>query len=114
MTSTRTASPCMGFSMGSFITSLTGAVDPRIHSVLLVGGGDLDGPNGYWDLSHVMMCQGGPYRSLAFLGDRPAVLFTLKRVAATPSSSMAPPTPSSTSRTTAPISSPISASASSP
>ena len=67
----------MGFSMGSFITSLTGAVDPRIHSVLLVGGGDLDGPNGYWDLSHVMMCQGGPYRSLAFLGDRPAVLFTL-------------------------------------
>lgn len=67
----------LGFSMGSFISSLTGAVDPRIHSVLLVGGGDLDGPNGYWDLSHVMMCQGGPYRSLAFLGDRPAVLFTL-------------------------------------
>lgn len=68
----------LGFSMGSFISSLTGAVDPRIHSVLLVGGGDLDGPNGYWDLSHVMMCQGGPYRSLAFLGDRPAVLFTLQ------------------------------------
>lgn len=67
----------LGFSMGSFISSLTGAVDPRIHSVLLVGGGDLDGPDGYWDLSHVMMCQGGPYRSLAFLGDRPAVLFTL-------------------------------------
>lgn len=67
----------LGFSMGSFISSLTGAVDPRIHSVLLVGGGDLDGPNGYWDLSHVMMCQGGPYRSLAFLGDRPAVVFTL-------------------------------------
>ena len=68
----------LGFSMGSFITSLTSAVDPRIHSVILVGGGDLDGPNGYWDLSHVMMCQGGPYRALAFLGDRPAVLFTLQ------------------------------------
>jgi dienelactone hydrolase len=67
----------LGFSMGSFIASLTGAADPRIHAVLLVGGGDLDGPNGYWDLSRVMMCQGGPYRSLAFLGDRPAVLFTL-------------------------------------
>ena len=68
----------LGFSMGSFITSLAGAVDPRIHSVLLVGGGDLDGPGGYWDPSHAMMCQAGPYRSLTFLGDRPAVLFTLQ------------------------------------
>jgi dienelactone hydrolase len=67
----------MGFSMGSFISSLAGAADPRIHALLLVGGGDLDGPGGYWDSSHAVMCQSGPYKALAFMGDRPAVLFTL-------------------------------------
>ena len=64
--------------MGSFVVSLTGAVDDRIHAVFLTGGGDLDGPGGYWDSSKMTMCQSGPYRALAFLGDRPAVLFTLQ------------------------------------
>jgi dienelactone hydrolase len=68
----------LGFSMGSFVVSLAGAVDPRIHAVLLTGGGDLDGPGGYWDSSHAVMCQSGPYKALAFLGDRPAVLFALQ------------------------------------
>jgi dienelactone hydrolase len=67
----------LGFSMGSFISSLTGAADPRIHALLLVGGGDLDGPGGYWESSHAVMCQSGPYKALSILGDRPAVLFTL-------------------------------------
>jgi dienelactone hydrolase len=67
----------MGFSMGSFISSLAGAADPRIHALLLVGGGDLDGPGGYWDAGHAVMCQAAPYKALLFLGDRPAVLFTL-------------------------------------
>lgn len=67
----------LGFSMGSFISSLTGAADPRIHALLLVGGGDLDGPGGYWETSHAVMCQSGPYKALSILGDRPAVLFTL-------------------------------------
>lgn len=67
----------MGFSMGSFIASMTGAADPRIHAVLLVGGGDLDGPNGYWDQGHAIMCQAGPYKALQFLGDRGAVIHTL-------------------------------------
>jgi dienelactone hydrolase len=67
----------LGFSMGSFISSLAGAADPRVHALLLVGGGDLDGPGGYWESSHAVMCQSGPYKALAFLGDRPAVLFTL-------------------------------------
>jgi dienelactone hydrolase len=67
----------MGFSMGSFLSALAGAADPRIHALLLVGGGDLDGPGGYWDSSHAVMCQSGPYNALAFMGDRPAVLFTL-------------------------------------
>lgn len=68
----------LGFSMGSFVVSLAGAVDPRIHAVFLTGGGDLDGPGGYWDSSQMVMCQSGPYRALSFLGDRPAVLFTLQ------------------------------------
>jgi dienelactone hydrolase len=67
----------LGFSMGSFISSLTGAVDPRIHAVFLTGGGDLDGPGGYWDSSHAVMCQAGPWHALTFLGDRPAAIFTL-------------------------------------
>lgn len=66
----------MGYSMGSFVLSLTGAVEPRLHAVVLAGGGNLDGPEGYWDRSKPM-CQGLPYRALAFLGDRPAVLYSL-------------------------------------
>jgi dienelactone hydrolase len=66
----------LGFSMGSFTSVLAGAVDPRIHTLLLTGGGDIDGPDGYWDRSAIM-CQGGPYGALSFLGDRPAILYTL-------------------------------------
>jgi hypothetical protein len=68
----------LGFSMGSFITAIAGAVDDRIGAVLLTGGGDLDGPGGYWDSSHAVMCQSGPYRALEFLGDRGAAIFTLQ------------------------------------
>jgi dienelactone hydrolase len=68
----------MGFSMGSFVVSIAGAVDDRIHAVLLTGGGDLDGAGGYWATSHNVMCQSGPYNALEFLGDRGAVLFALQ------------------------------------
>ena len=68
----------LGFSMGSFVASLTGALDARIHAVFLTGGGDLDGPGGYWDASHMVMCQSGPYKALKFLGDRPAAIFALQ------------------------------------
>ncbi len=67
----------LGFSMGSFHAALAGALDPRIHALLLTGGGDLDGPGGYWESSHAIMCQSGPYKALRFLGDVPAVLFTM-------------------------------------
>ena len=67
----------MGYSMGSFISSLACALDTRVHACVLAGGGDLDGPNGYWDSSKKQMCQAIPYRSLGFLGDRGAVLFAL-------------------------------------
>ncbi len=71
----------LGFSMGSFIASLDAAADPRIHALYLTGGGDLDGPNGYWDTSHAVMCQSGPYHALSFLGDRGATIFALRSLA---------------------------------
>lgn len=66
-----------GYSMGSFVVSLTCAVETRLHVCVAVGGGDLDGPGGYWDSSNKKMCQALPYRALSFLGDRPAVIFAL-------------------------------------
>ena len=66
----------MGYSMGSFVLALTGAVETRLKACVLVGGGNLDGPDGYWDKAKAM-CQGTPYRAMSFLGDRPAVLYAL-------------------------------------
>jgi hypothetical protein len=66
----------MGYSLGSFIVAIGGAVDPRLHACVLTGGGNLDGPDGYWDKSKPM-CQGIPYQSLQFLGDRAAALYAL-------------------------------------
>jgi dienelactone hydrolase len=65
-----------GYSMGSFILSLTCAVETRLNACVLVGGGNLDGPGGYWDKSKPM-CQGIPYQSLGFLGDRAAAIYDL-------------------------------------
>ena len=65
-----------GYSMGSFVLALAGAVEPRLRACAMVGGGNLDGPGGYWDGSKPM-CQGLPYQSLSFLGDRGAVLYAL-------------------------------------
>jgi dienelactone hydrolase len=66
-----------GYSMGSFVLALAGAIDPRLRACVMVGGGNLDGAEGYWDRSKAM-CQGLPYRSLQFLGDRPAVIYALQ------------------------------------
>lgn len=65
-----------GYSLGSFVLALAGAVEPRLRACVLVGGGNLDGPGGYWDSSKPM-CQALPYRSLNILGDRPAVIYAL-------------------------------------
>ena len=65
-----------GYSMGSFVLALGGAVDERLHACVLVGGGNLDGKDGVWDSSKPM-CQGIPYQSLAFLGDRAAAIYAL-------------------------------------
>jgi dienelactone hydrolase len=66
----------VGYSMGSFISGIAGAIDLRVHAVLLSGGGDYDGPGGYFD-SNPLPCQSPPYRSLSVLGDRGAVLYAL-------------------------------------
>jgi dienelactone hydrolase len=66
-----------GYSLGSFVLALTGAVETRLRACVLAGGGNLDGPEGYWDNSGKPMCQSLPYRSLNFLGDRPAAIYAL-------------------------------------
>jgi dienelactone hydrolase len=65
-----------GYSMGSFVVALAGAVDTRLRAAVLAGGGNLDGPGEYWDKSKPM-CQGIPYQSLQSLGDRAAVIYGL-------------------------------------
>lgn len=66
-----------GYSLGSFVLALAGAVEPRLRACVMVGGGNLDGPGGRWDNSSKTMCESQPYRSLNFLGDRPAVIYAL-------------------------------------
>lgn len=67
----------VGYSMGSFVLGITCAIETRLHSCVLVGGGNLGGPGCYWDRSSHTMCQAIPYKSLMFLGDRGAVLYSL-------------------------------------
>jgi acetyl esterase/lipase len=68
----------LGYSMGSFISSIACAADEDVKACVLVGGGDLDGPGGYWDSSGRKMCQAIPYQSLKVLGDRGPTIFALQ------------------------------------
>jgi dienelactone hydrolase len=65
-----------GYSMGGFVSGITGAIDTRIHAVLLSGGGVYDEPGGYFD-ANPLPCQMPPYKSLLPLGDRGGVLYAL-------------------------------------
>jgi len=67
------------YSMGSFHAALAGAIDPRIHALLLSGGGNLSGPGDYWAKSPKIMCQSGPSKALDFLPDRGAVIYALNQ-----------------------------------
>jgi dienelactone hydrolase len=67
----------LGYSMGSFHAALAAALDPRIHVLVLSGGGDLDGNGGSWDTNRKTMCQSGPYQALSFLRDKAAILYAL-------------------------------------
>lgn len=66
----------LGYSMGSLVSSFACAMDTSLRACVLVGGGDLDGAGGYWDKS-AKMCQGIPYQSLSFLGERGPAIFAL-------------------------------------
>jgi dipeptidyl aminopeptidase/acylaminoacyl peptidase len=66
----------LGYSMGSLVASFACAIDTSLRACVLVGGGDLDGPGGYWDKS-AKMCQGIPYQSLSFLGERGPAIYGL-------------------------------------
>lgn len=66
----------VGYSMGAFITGITGAIDTRIHAVLLSGGGTYDGPHEYFDRNK-LPCQAPPYLALGVLGDRGPILYAL-------------------------------------
>lgn len=66
------------YSMGSLHAAIAGAIDTGIRALVLSGGGNLDGAEGYWDTSKPM-CQAGVYRSLSFLGDRGAKLYALNQ-----------------------------------
>ncbi|MFB3825604.1 MAG: alpha/beta hydrolase family protein [Bryobacteraceae bacterium] len=65
-----------GYSLGSFVVCITGAIETRLRACIPVGGGNLDGPGEYWDRTKPM-CVGTPYRSLMVLGDRPAIIYAL-------------------------------------
>jgi dienelactone hydrolase len=73
----------VGYSMGAFISGITGAIDPAIHAVLLSGGGTFDdeADGGKSFDTGKLPCQAPPWRSLRVLGDEPhkrgAVLYTL-------------------------------------
>ncbi|WP_419805269.1 alpha/beta hydrolase family protein [Terriglobus sp.] len=66
----------VGYSMGAFVAGIAGALDRRVHAVLLSGGGVYDGPHEYYDRGK-LPCQAPPYRALGTLGDRGAVLYAL-------------------------------------
>jgi dienelactone hydrolase len=67
------------YSMGSFHAAIAGAIDPRIHALVLSGGGNLQGPGDYWARSPKIMCQAGPSKALDFLPERGAVIYALNQ-----------------------------------
>lgn len=68
----------LGFSLGSLVGALDGAIDTRPRVVVLVGGGNLTIGPGHWDAAGHAICQGYAYGSLNFLGDRPAYIYALQ------------------------------------
>jgi dienelactone hydrolase len=54
----------VAYSMGAFVAGITGAIDPRIHAIILSGGGTFDdAPVGYFDKGN-KPCQSSPYHAL--------------------------------------------------
>ena len=69
----------LGYSMGSFHAALAAAITQTpLRALVLSAGGNLDGPNQYWDSGNKINCQSGPYKQLLFLEDRGATLYALR------------------------------------
>jgi len=66
----------VGYSTGAFLSGINGAIDSRIHAVVLSGGGTWDGPHEYFD-NGKLPCQAPSYRSLGVIGDRTAIIYAL-------------------------------------
>ncbi len=67
-----------GYSMGSFVLAIAGAMEPRLRAIDLSGGGNLSGAGDYWEKSSKTMCQAQPWHSLDFLGpERGAMIYAL-------------------------------------
>jgi hypothetical protein len=76
----------VGYSMGSFVSGIAGAIDvnkPEIHAVLLSGGGTFDdaADGGKSFDTSTLPCQGPPWHALKVLGNEPdergAILYAL-------------------------------------
>ncbi|ADW70293.1 alpha/beta hydrolase family protein [Granulicella tundricola] len=63
----------VGYSMGAFVSGITGAIDPAIHAVVLSGGGTFDdeADGGKSFDTSALPCQGPPWHALRVLGDGP-------------------------------------------
>ncbi|HEY0307928.1 MAG TPA: alpha/beta fold hydrolase [Acidobacteriaceae bacterium] len=69
----------VGYSMGAFVTGIAGAIDPRIHAVVLSGGGNYGGAGSYFDRG-TRPCQMPPFHALAGIAGadlRGQILWTL-------------------------------------
>jgi len=69
----------LGYSLGSLVAGLAGAMDTRIHAVVLSGGGDYDDAGGLYDKGR-LPCQMPPYRAIASIdgaANRGAMIYTL-------------------------------------
>jgi dienelactone hydrolase len=73
----------VGYSMGAFVSGIAGAIDPRIHAVLLSGGGTFDdeADGGKSFDAGTLPCQASPWHALKVLGPefhrRGAVIYAL-------------------------------------
>jgi len=69
----------VGYSMGAFVSGIAGAIDPRIHAVVLSGGGNYGGAGSYFDRG-TRPCQMPPFHALAGIAGadlRGQILWTL-------------------------------------
>ena len=67
----------VGYSLGTVVIGFTGALEEHLAAAVLAGGGNWDGPGGYWDHGKPLCC-GYPFQSLRSLGDLPAILYALR------------------------------------